>query len=81
MPGGTGLYRHHPTGLERLPNAVNSDIVRLAEQHGMNFGVLQRGDSYAEFMNTVMFNPAMPCPAMCTSTTGMGTGSSCTSSR
>ena len=54
--GGTGLYRHRPTGLDRLPIAVNSEIVRLAEQHGMTPGVLKREDGYAEFMNTVMFN-------------------------
>ncbi len=55
--GGTGLYRHRPTGLERLPIAVNSEIIGLAEKHGMNPAVLKREDGYAEFMSTVIFNP------------------------
>ncbi len=55
--GGTGLYRHRPTGLDRLPITVNAEVVRLAQQHGMNPSVLRREDGYAEFMNTVMFKP------------------------
>jgi hypothetical protein len=55
--GGTGLYRHRPTGLERLPIGVNAEVVRLAQQQGMNPAVLKREDGYAEFMNTVVFNP------------------------
>ena len=55
--GGTGLYRHVPTGLDRLPIQVNAEVVKLAEQHGLNSAVLKREDGYAEFMNTVMFKP------------------------
>ncbi|MEE9231330.1 MAG: DUF6445 family protein [Acidobacteriota bacterium] len=55
--GGTGLYRHRPTGLERLPIAVNAEVTTLAEQQGMNAAALKREDGYAEFMNTVMFKP------------------------
>ncbi len=54
--GGTGLYRHRPTGLDRLPIEMNNQITTLAEQHGMNPAVLKRDDGYAEFMNTVLFN-------------------------
>lgn len=53
--GGTGLYRHLPTGLDRLPIAVNSDIARLAQQAGLSAGTLKREDGYAEFLNTVIF--------------------------
>ena len=30
--GGTGLFRHRPTGLERIPINVTSELVQLAEQ-------------------------------------------------
>ena len=55
--GGTGLYRHRPTGLDRLPIAMTSDVIQLAQQHGMNTAALKREDGYAEFINTVIFNP------------------------
>ncbi len=42
--GGTGLYRHRPTGLDRLPIAMTSDVIQLAQQHGMNTAVLKRED-------------------------------------
>jgi len=42
--GGTGLYRHRPTGLDRLPIAMTSDVIQLAQQHGMNTAALKRED-------------------------------------
>ncbi len=42
--GGTGLYRHRPTDLDRLPIAMTSDVIQLAQQHGMNTAVLKRED-------------------------------------
>ncbi len=42
--GGTGLYRHRPTGLDRLPIAMTSDVIQLARQHGMNTAALKRED-------------------------------------
>lgn len=60
--GGTGLYHHRPTGLDRVPIAVNSEIVRLAQQHGLNSAALNREDGYAEFLNTVLFNEKYAMP-------------------
>ncbi len=56
--GGTGLFRHRPTGLDRLPLAVNAEVTELARRHGMQPSRLAREDGYAEFMNEVIFNPA-----------------------
>lgn len=56
--GGTGLFRHRPTGLDRLPIAVNAEVAELARRHGMPPSRLTREDGYAEFMNTVIFNPS-----------------------
>ncbi len=56
--GGTGLYRHKPTGLDRIPLAITPQLQRIAEQHGFSAKSLEDSDGYAEFMNTAIFNPA-----------------------
>lgn len=60
--GGTGLYRHRPTGLDRVPLAVNPEIIHLAQQHGLNPAALNREEGYAEFLNTALFNPKYATP-------------------
>lgn len=55
--GGTGLYRHVPTGFDRLPIAVTPELTRIAQEHGFSAGHLATQDGYAEFLNTVFFNP------------------------
>lgn len=63
--GGTGIYRHRPTGLERLPIAVTPELVRLAERHGLRadtFKTQEGWDGYGEFLNTVLFDPRYAAP-------------------
>lgn len=55
--GGTGLYRHRPTGLSRVPIGLTPELTRLAQQHGISAQALRTQDGYAEFMNTVFFRP------------------------
>lgn len=55
--GGTGLYRHRPTGLSRVPIGMTPDLHRLARAHGISDAALTTHDGYAEFMNTVFFRP------------------------
>jgi hypothetical protein len=55
--GGTGLYRHRPTGLSRVPIGITAELVQLAQQHGISAQALRTPDGYAEFMNTVFFRP------------------------
>lgn len=55
--GGTGLYRHRPTGLERLPIQTAAELLEVARQHGFTPEQVKSQDGYAEFLNTVFFNP------------------------
>lgn len=55
--GGTGLYRHRPTGLDRIPIELTADLIRLAGRHGISAETLRTQEGYAEFLNTVIFNP------------------------
>ncbi len=55
--GGTGLYRHRPTGLDRLSVGITPELTRVAEHHGFSSQVLRTEEGYAEFLNTVFFNP------------------------
>jgi hypothetical protein len=55
--GGTGLYRHRPTGLDRIPIELTADFIQLAEQHGVSAEALRSPEGYAEFLNSVIFNP------------------------
>lgn len=40
-----------------VADRLTSDVIQLAQQHGMNTAALKREDGYAEFINTVIFNP------------------------
>ncbi len=55
--GGTGLFRHRPTGLERLPITPTPALLRLAEQYGTSPDAMKTADDYAQFQNTLIFNP------------------------
>jgi hypothetical protein len=55
--GGTGLYRHRPTGLSRIPISLTPDLVRLAQSHGIAAPSLRTQEGYAEFLNGVFFRP------------------------
>ncbi len=55
--GGTGLYRHRPTGLSRIPIGMTGDLVRLARTKGMTPSAVSTPEGYAEFLNTVFFRP------------------------
>lgn len=55
--GGTGLYRHRPTGLERLPVAINDEILSLGQKYEINPEYLKTPDDYGHFVNTLVFNP------------------------
>lgn len=55
--GGTGLYRHRPSGLSRVPIGMTADLLNLARQHGFSEQALSTQDGYAELINTVFFRP------------------------
>lgn len=55
--GGTGLYAHRPTGLDRIPIELSPRLLQLGSQHGFSSTSLTSPDSYAEFLNTGIFNP------------------------
>lgn len=53
--GGTGLYRHRPTGLCRVPIGITPELTGLAQQQGISAQALCTQAGYAECMNTVFF--------------------------
>ena len=55
--GGTGLYRHCPTGLTRVPIGLTPELSGLARQHGISAQALRTADGYADCMNRVFFRP------------------------
>lgn len=55
--GGTGLYRHRPTGFSRLPSRITSDLACLAQRCGFPAPSLRTPEGYAEFSNRVFFRP------------------------
>lgn len=55
--GGTGIYRHKLTGLERLPMEVNEDLMILAAQHGYHPAKLQEPDGLKAFEEAMILNP------------------------
>lgn len=55
--GGTGLYRHTMTGLERLPLTANADIRRLAELCDLDPRPLDTPQGYTSFQDQLIFNP------------------------
>ncbi|MCO5171044.1 MAG: DUF6445 family protein [Planctomycetes bacterium] len=55
--GGTGLYRHRLTGLERVPAAVTPALLRFAEQYGFGPESLRSPEQYTAFQDSIVFNP------------------------
>lgn len=55
--GGTGLYRHRPTGLERVPTMPDDTIRQLADQLELSDEFLASPDGYENFQNSMIFNP------------------------
>lgn len=55
--GGTGLYRHRPTGLERVPIFPDNTIRQLADQLELSDEFLSSPEGYENFQNGMIFNP------------------------
>jgi hypothetical protein len=53
--GGTGLYRHRPSGLCRVPLGMTAELAKLAQQHGFSDQAIRTQAGYAEFINRVFF--------------------------
>lgn len=60
--GGTGIYRHKLTGLERIPMQPTQEIVNLALQCGLNPQSLATPDGYTAFQDNIIFNPLFAAP-------------------
>jgi hypothetical protein len=59
--GGTGLYRHRPTELERVPIAPDTTIRQLADQLELHDDFLASPEGYENFQNSMIFNPLFAC--------------------
>ena len=59
--GGTGLYRHRPTELERVPIMPDSTIRQLANQLELSDEFLANPEGYENFQNSMIFNPLFAC--------------------
>jgi hypothetical protein len=59
--GGTGLYRHRPTGLERIPIMPDTSIRQLADQLELSDEFLASPEGYENFQNSMIFNPLFAC--------------------
>ena len=55
--GGTGLYRHRPTGLERVPIVPDQEIKNLADRLELSDEFLNSTEGYENFQNSMIFNP------------------------
>lgn len=55
--GGTGLYRHRPTGLERVPIVPDDSIRLLADRLELSDEFLSSPEGYENFQNSMIFNP------------------------
>lgn len=55
--GGTGLYTHRPTGLDRIPIELDRRLIELGAKHGFSANALCSRESYAEFINQAIFHP------------------------
>lgn len=55
--GGTGLYRHCPTGLERVPIVPDQGIRDLADRLELSDEFLNSAEGYENFQNSMIFNP------------------------
>ncbi len=59
--GGTGLYRHLPTGLERVPITPDQSIRNLADRLELSDEFLASPEGYENFQNSMIFNPLFAC--------------------
>ena len=59
--GGTGLYRHQPTELERIPITPDTTIRQLADQLELHDDFLASPEGYENFQNSMIFNPLFAC--------------------
>ena len=55
--GGTGLYRHCPTGLERVPIRPDQSIRDLANRLELSDEFFNSTEGYENFQNSMIFNP------------------------
>jgi hypothetical protein len=58
--GGTGLYRHRPTGLERLPRlpiTPDQEIGQVADRLELSGEFFQTEEGYENFQRSMIFNP------------------------
>jgi hypothetical protein len=60
--GGTGIYRHRPTALSRVPISLTPELTRLGQQQGLPAQALRTPEGYAELMNTVFFREEYAVP-------------------
>lgn len=59
--GGTGLYRHRLTGLERLPIRPDQTIRELADRLELSDEFLESEEGYENFQKSMIFNPLFSC--------------------
>ncbi len=59
--GGTGLYRHQPTELERVPIMPDESIRQLADRLELSDEFLASPEGYENFQNSMIFNPLFAC--------------------
>ena len=59
--GGTGLYRHRPTELERVPIMPDASIRQLADQLELSDEFFSSPEGYENFQNSMIFNPLFAC--------------------
>jgi hypothetical protein len=55
--GGTGLYRHRPTDLERVPLVPDGSIRCLADRLELSDEFFSTPEGYENFQNSMIFNP------------------------
>lgn len=59
--GGTGLFRHRLTGLERLSKTPNHEIRELADRLELSDEFLASQEGYENFQQSMIFNPLFAC--------------------
>ena len=59
--GGTGIFRHRLTDLERLPPTPNQEIRDLADRLELSDEFLKSQEGYENFQNSMIFNPLFAC--------------------
>ncbi|MDX1410724.1 MAG: DUF6445 family protein [Nitrospirales bacterium] len=59
--GGTGIFRHRLTDLERLPHTPNQEIRDLADRLELSDEFLKSQEGYENFQNSMIFNPLFAC--------------------